>query len=77
MGTYLLQQPALLDDIRYRLHLHALGLVDVFERIELPRLLVLDDADLDMTWRFVTQDARPQMEDAPCRMPPCLHTAEE
>ncbi len=51
MRAHLFQQTALLDDVRYRLHLHTLGLVDVLECVELACLLVLDDPDLYVTLR--------------------------
>ena len=42
----LLQKSPLLDDIRHCLHFHAFRLVDVLECIQVPGLLVLDNADL-------------------------------
>ena len=44
--TNLFQQLSLLYDIWNSFHLHALGLVDVFEGIQLAGLLVLDDPNL-------------------------------
>lgn len=44
--TNLFQQPSLLYNIWNSSHLHALGLVNVFEGIELAGLLVLDDPNL-------------------------------
>ena len=44
--AHLLQQPPLLYDVRNGLLLNALRLVDVFESVQLLRLLMLNDADL-------------------------------
>ena len=46
-SSNLLEKPTLLHDVGNGLHLDTFGLVDVLERIQLPRLLVLDDPDLD------------------------------
>lgn len=45
-GTYLFQQPSLLDDVRDRLHLHTFRFVDVLEGVQISRLLMLNYADL-------------------------------
>jgi hypothetical protein len=46
IAVYLLQKPALLDDIGDSLLLDAFGLVDVLESVEFFRSFVLDDSDL-------------------------------
>ena len=45
-AAYLFQQPALLDDVCYGLHLNALGFVDILEGVQVAGLLVLHDAHL-------------------------------
>lgn len=42
----LLEQPALLNDVRDRLHFHTFRFVDVLERIQVLRLFMLNDANL-------------------------------
>ena len=46
IAVYLLQKPALLDDIGDSLLLDAFGFVDVLESVEFFRSFVLDDSDL-------------------------------
>ena len=70
---YLLEQPALLDDVRDCLHLDTLCLVDVLQRIELTGLLVLDDSDLgrrgdELAWR---EWAGTGYSDIPFQRHPC------
>jgi len=47
LSTYLFEQPPFLDNIRNSLLLDASRLVDIFQSIELLRLLVLNDSDLN------------------------------
>jgi len=46
INTYLLQQPPLLNNVWDCLHLYTFCLIDVFQSVELSRLLVLHHSDL-------------------------------